>query len=111
MSFRKDSDWNFPAFNQAAEKLRNMGYVVCNPAENIGGYTGMSRNWYLKHDLKQLMDCESIVLIDQWWRSNGATMEFVVADTLNMPAYFWNGKELVKLKIDLNPEVTVIDNE
>ena len=71
-------DSNFPAFNAEAERLRDLGHEVVNPAEiNPDPATG----WHacMRADLKALLDCDTLALLDGWQRSAGAHLEMHVA--------------------------------
>lgn len=71
-------DLNFPLFNREATRLRSMGYRVVNPAElNPDPRTP----WHecMKNDLKALLDCESIVMLEGWEDSQGAHLELHIA--------------------------------
>jgi hypothetical protein len=76
-------DFNYPAFNEAAAKLRALGLEVCNPAENpappCGTWTG-----YMRMALRQLVDCDCIVLLPGWSDSKGALIERRLAQALGM---------------------------
>jgi hypothetical protein len=43
--------FNYPAFNFAAKRLRDLGYNVLNPAEHFNGDTGRNRHEYLALDV------------------------------------------------------------
>jgi hypothetical protein len=75
-------DWNFPAFNEAATKLRERGYDVVNPAELNPGDT----DWHtcLRADIKALCDCDGIALMPGWMNSKGAHLEVHVAHRLGL---------------------------
>lgn len=78
-------DLNFPAFHEAARLLRAKGARVVNPAElNVEkpGWTSAMRV-----DIKALCDCDAIVLMPGWQRSDGANGELMVARLLRMPVY------------------------
>lgn len=81
-------DENFPAFNAAARALRMLGYEVVNPAEfetDVDGLSERSR-WvkYLKADIKALMDCDGIVMLPGWQKSEGAKLEHYNAKALDL---------------------------
>lgn len=71
-------DLNWPAFNDQATRLRAMGYQVVSPAEIN---TDPSADWHqcLRNDLRALLDCDAMALLDGWQRSAGAHLEMHVA--------------------------------
>lgn len=81
-------DENFPTFNAAARALRTLGYEVVNPAEfkvDVTGLEGKGR-WvkFLKADIKALMDCDGIVMLPGWQKSEGAKLEHYNAKALDL---------------------------
>jgi len=81
-------EFNYPAFHAFAEALRNRGHEVISPAEQdaaSGIEPGMAE-WheFVRWDLKVMLDCEAIVLMDGWHKSRGARLEHHVADALEM---------------------------
>lgn len=72
-------DYNRPAFNAAAAKLRALGYEVVSPAEQPERPTWEE---YMRHDIRLMMDCRSIVLLPGWESSKGARTEFSIAESL-----------------------------
>ena len=71
-------DLNFPLFYREANRLRSMGYEVVNPAELN---PDPSASWHdcMKNDLKALLDCASIVMLEGWQDSQGAHLELHIA--------------------------------
>lgn len=72
------AELNFPAFHAAAARLRALGYVVVNPAElNPNPKVG----WHacMRADLKALLECDAICLLQGWEQSSGAHLEMHVA--------------------------------
>lgn len=91
---------NFPAFMDAAKRLRRAGYRVVNPAE-LENIKPMCRTWEecLRRDLKHILSkCYAIALLPNWKISRGALLEMYVAKQLDMPVRsvnYWlnqNGK-------------------
>jgi hypothetical protein len=80
-------DHNFPAFYDAARKLRKLGYRVHNPAVK-GIIDGWSWADYMRVDIKQLVKCDAICLLAEWWKSPGANLEYVIAQQLGMHVLF-----------------------
>lgn len=77
-------DFNFPAFNAMAARLRNAGYAVINPAELDGEDTSQAWDYYLRRDLTELAKCCRVVLLPGWAKSKGASLEHHIAKTLEM---------------------------
>lgn len=75
-------DYNFPAFNAAADKLRDQGYSVANPADNGG--IDLSWEGNMRNALRMLLECDEIAMLPNWEHSRGALMEFHIAATLGM---------------------------
>ena len=76
-------DLNFPAFHEAAAKLRALGHDVVNPAE-FGEEPGKQWSDYMRKDIKALMDCEHVVTLPGWEHSKGAQIEVRLALDLGM---------------------------
>lgn len=83
-------DYNYPAFNAEAARLRSMGMHIENPAENPE-----QPSWeaYLRRALTQMLTCDSIHFLPGWTKSRGATLEFLVAYRLGMVMTFAPGAE------------------
>lgn len=83
--------WNYPAFNAMAQKLRDKGLNVINPAELHEADENVSWDWYLRRELVQLVKCGRIVMLPGWTESKGATLERTVAKALGMEVVYVNG--------------------
>lgn len=76
---------NLARFNQTAALLRDAGHEVVNPAELNDGvlrpYTSGPTRWQeaMRTDLKEMLDCQAIVLLPRWERSPGSVRELLLA--------------------------------
>ena len=80
-------EFNYPAFNTAAEWLRVEGHEPLNPADTESlNETGETRSWdwYMRHALGMVIRADGIALLPGWEMSKGATLEHLVALQLGM---------------------------
>lgn len=77
---------NFPAFHAAAAQLRALGHEVVNPAEIN---TDPTADWLtcMRADIKQLVDCDGIVMLPGWLYSRGAALEHTIAAGLGLKVF------------------------
>lgn len=85
-------DYNFPAFNAMAGKLRAAGWHVENPADH-GLVIGAEWGDYLRYDIGRLASCEAIVLLPGWTASRGARLEVSIAKELGAAFMYAEGAE------------------
>lgn len=81
-------DYNFPAFNYAADALRKRGYEVLNPADN-GTTDGYEWADYLRDALEMVLKAQGIAVLPGHEMSRGARLETHVAFALGMPIKPW----------------------
>lgn len=77
-------EFNYPLFNRVAAELRARGVEVRNPAENDGGSADKQWDFYIRLGLRQLLECDEIMLLPGWESSKGAQLELSVAEALGM---------------------------
>jgi len=77
------ADFNYPAFNAAAAKLRGLGYEVLNPAENTPPLCGTWQGW-MRSAIKQMAECDIVATLDGWLASKGAMIEVRLAFDLGL---------------------------
>ena len=66
------------AFNDAEIRLQEQGYEVVNPLNN-GLPTNATWNEHMRADLKLLLDCDAIYMLNGWEYSKGASLEYDLA--------------------------------
>jgi hypothetical protein len=76
-------DYNYPAFNAEADRLRALGYVVENPAENP---LSADAPWHLcmRDAIRQMLTCDAVAFLPGWRQSRGANVEIELAGHLGM---------------------------
>lgn len=70
-------------FNTSEDKLKSLGYETVNPLNN-GLPKESTWDEHMKADLKLLLDCDAIYLLDGWEHSKGAIIEFELAKSLGI---------------------------
>lgn len=82
-------EFNYPAFNEAAERLQGAGYRVLNPVDseqhNPTPGTPQPWDWYMRHALRMVLEADGLALLPGWRASRGARLEVRVADALCLP--------------------------
>lgn len=76
-------DLNFPAFHEAARKLRALGHRVINPAE-INTEGDLTWEQCMRADIRALCDCHVLALLPGWETSKGAHLELHLAHRLGI---------------------------
>lgn len=77
---------NYPAFNEAAERLRGLGYKVINPADNP---EPPCKSWagFMRMSIKQVAEADINVRLPQWDVSKGANIEDFLSGVLDMERF------------------------
>ena len=84
---------NREAFLECEKRLIDDGFNpenIVNPAKLDEDDVRKSWEDYLRRDLKILLDCQAIILLDGWHRSHGALLEFQLASRLDMKWFFYD---------------------
>lgn len=87
-------EWNFPAFAEATEELRSVGYEVVSPHEidleggfdPKGGGAGFDLRAALERDVEEVLNADGVALLDGWEESPGAVVEVLAASSTGAPA-------------------------
>lgn len=92
-------EFNFPAFHSVARWLRERGFEAVNPAEitpqgeqspPADASPDVHKAYWrkcLRADIKALMDCDALVLLQGWQGSDGAQLELHMAHRVGIKVY------------------------
>jgi len=69
-------------FTKAEERLRIMGHTPVNPFKIKA--KGTSWADYMKADIKELLKCDAIYMLEGWKKSKGARLENSIAEQLGI---------------------------
>lgn len=69
-------------FANAAMQLKMMGHEPINPFEVAPN--PRTYQWALKMDIQALLECDAILLLDNWEQSYGARVEQHVAEAIGL---------------------------
>lgn len=83
---------NFPAFDEAAAGLRELGYAVCSPAETDKylGVGALSHAQYLRFDFSRVLEADFLVALEGWEQSLGAISEILMAVRMGTKVWRWS---------------------
>jgi hypothetical protein len=87
-------NYNFPAFDAAAKRLRAAGHDPVNPAD-LDRAIGVNETTVplpegflrgaMKRDLGEICDCDAIAVLPGWEKSAGTVVELALAKLLGLP--------------------------
>lgn len=80
-------DFNYPAFNAAAQMLTSRGHEPLNPVDSEKHNdtdTHQTWDWYLRHAIAMVTTADGVALLPGWEKSRGANLEWIVADALGL---------------------------
>lgn len=114
---------NFDAFMLAQKKLEHDGYIVVNPHEinqtiydkwakitkpdsSVALQNHENTMWveFMRSDIKHLVDCDCVFLLDNYETSRGCRLEIVIAQKLNIPIYYMRDYKLFDITFDIKKQ-------
>lgn len=88
-------EFNRPAFDSFAKKLREQGAIVINPAETPNG---LSYGSYMDISFAQIRAADELYFLPKWEGSKGANAEMLYAVALGKPVTVFTEKiETIKV--------------
>lgn len=104
-------NFNFPAFYEAEEFLRGLGYEVINPARN----GNRNLNGHMMRDAVAVANVDFVTVLPGYSDSRGAVLEILMAQYVGTPVYLYDGLTKGKfIRLEAEPAklvVTVIDDD
>lgn len=87
-------EWNFPAFEEATEALREHGFEVVSPHEidledgfdPLSDGVDFDLRSALERDVAEVLKADGLALLDGWEESSGATIEVLTASSKGAPS-------------------------
>jgi len=103
---------NHPEFDRVTAALRAVGHEVFSPAEKDRewgqdpeaareGRNTLVMTDVLRWDLQKILECDGIVLLPNWRRSEGTRLEVIVAVSSGRGVYRWLDGRLVDVPTQL----------
>jgi len=90
---------NVAAFEEATKKLRKLGFTVMSPVEL--GTDGLPYLEFIRRDMKQLLECDGLILLPGWPQSRGCKIEVMLAMQLNMKLFYYIANTVRLLDMNL----------
>lgn len=109
------AEHNFPAFDAAAELLRQAGYNVISPAEldRAIGFNPKTDNptpefieGAIRRDLEAIMSVDGVYMLKGWQASIGAQAEMAVAKWRKLEVMFEPGADREDSVLDIAKQIT-----
>lgn len=76
-------------FDQAQRRLEADGFQVFNPMElTPNSSEDKEWHWYMRADIKHLLECDAIYMLANWHTSEGADLERHIAKRLGMDVIY-----------------------
>jgi hypothetical protein len=77
-------DLNKPKFDAAVRELRSRGFIVRNPHEICDGLPEEEWHKCMRKCIAVMMECDIVVLLDDWVFSRGAIIESNLASDIGI---------------------------
>jgi hypothetical protein len=75
-------------FDLVEEKLRTAGHVPINPCNIVPPNPNPDWKAYMVADIEALMNCDAIIMLENWRDSKGAKIEHAIAEHLGLSVYY-----------------------
>lgn len=75
-------------FKQTEEQITKAGHIPVNPMEIHPTLDGPTWHDFMAEDIKALLYCDAILMLENWTNSRGAKIEHGIAQGLGIPVYY-----------------------
>ena len=75
-------------FKQTELQLKENGHTPVNPMEVLPYHPDHTWHDYMAEDIKALLYCEAILMLDNWTNSKGAKIEHDIAKGLGIKIFY-----------------------
>jgi hypothetical protein len=75
-------------FKVVEDKLRDAGHTPMNPMELVPYHAENKYEDYMAEDVRILLACEAILMLENWRDSKGARIEHFIAHEFGLPIYY-----------------------
>jgi len=75
-------------FEMVEQELTKAGHIALNPMKLVPYHPDHTWHHYMAEDLKALLYCDAIFMLENWTNSKGAKIEHDVAKGLGLPIYY-----------------------
>ncbi len=80
---------NEKAFEEAADNLRDLDYMVCNPHDTSTLLGELTHAEYLRFDFERILEADFLVALPGWETSLGALSEILMAVRMDVKVWRW----------------------
>ena len=81
-------------FKQSEEIIRNAGHIPVNPMEVLPFHPDLTWHDYMAEDIKALLYCDAIYMLENWRNSKGAKIEHEIAVGLGIKIMYSKNHDL-----------------
>ncbi len=83
-------EFNEPMFRRAQEMIEKQGNIGINPhVINQGLDHSTQKSLCMKNDIRELIECDAIMMLDGWRESKGAKLEFEISQYLGLEVAYY----------------------
>ncbi len=102
---------NVEKFEHYEEIYKKKGYIVINPHKIKENWLEKEWEYYMHNDIKTLIECDIIAVLDDWSDSKGARLEILIAQQLGKTIIYAETEEKFDYELTINGEYLNTVNE